>query len=209
MAGGGANIVNAMNAVEGDTSPAPAALGTADMQAMANQKQADAQRAAYLLSSTPTQQYYNPAAQQPVATQSATLRVPGYQGVRNPFTSPYTASQPTNRTLQAASQVSDLLNQTNQYKQNYAAQLYQAQQANQMQLSAMQKAYQDKMAADKAAADAAKAKQDAESRFPFGIFGNLGTVQASAAQDTAPVNWNASMWGASGGLADLQKGFKR
>ena len=181
MSGGGGN--NTQSTSTKDTQASADALTTAQMQEMANQKLADSQRAAYLLSSTPIQQYYNPAANQPALTQSPTLRVPGFQGVYNPFVSQATVAQPVTRTQQAATRVSDLLNQTNAYNQNYASQLYTAQQANQAQLAAMQKAYQDKQAADKAKAEAAAAEAQRQQSMFGGIFG-----------------------AADGGIAELMKG---
>lgn len=191
MAGGSVNSLQqgVSDALAEDTKTSSDALTAAQMQEMANQKLADSQRAAYLLSSTPVQQYYNPAAQQPTITQSPTLRVPGFQGVRNPFVSQAAATQPVARTQQGAIQIANLLNQTNAYNQNYASQLYTAQQANQAQLAAMQKAYQDKQAADRAAAEAAAKRERRQNMFgPFGgIFGGGGEY-------------------AEGGIAGLMKG---
>ena len=184
MAGGIVNTAppTAQPSTAEGTKAASDALSQEQMQAMAAQKLADSQRASYLLASTPVQQYYNPMANQPTLTQSPTLRVPGFQGVRNPFVSQTVATQPVARTQQSAAQLSNLLNQTNDYRQNYASQLYQAQQANQAQLAAMQKAYQDKQAAEKAAAEAAAAE---------------------ARQREQQASWMNSMFG---GIAGLMKG---
>ena len=168
------------------------ALSNEQMQAIANQKLADAQRAQYLLSSTPVQQYYTPQqAQQPAFVQSPTLRVPGFEGIRNPFVQAQAPMQAGVAPQDRAAQVSNLLNQTNQYRQNYASQLYQAQQANNAQLAAMQKAYQDKMAADKAKAEAEAARAQAEIPSWGTMFSDIGSGGGAA----------------NGGLADLYRGF--
>lgn len=189
MSGGGGST-SAQSTDKSDKSSD--ALSSEQMQAIANQKLADAQRAQYLLSSTPVQQYYTPQAQQPAFMQSPTLRIPGFQGVRNPFVQAQAPMQAGVAPQDRAAQVSNLLNQTNQYRQNYASQLYQAQQANNAQLAAMQKAYQDKMAADKAKAEAEAARARAE-------IPSWGTMVSDIGSGGGAAN---------GGIADLYQGFK-
>ena len=152
---------------------APAQKGeSADDKATAAQAQADATNAALtaqLLSGYRTQadragapvpQYFTPQASAP--TQSPTLRVPGFQGVANPF---YTAPPAQPAPTQASAQ--DLLSQYNAYRQKNAEALYQSRAAQLAQAQAMQKAYADAQAAQKAQAEASAAR----SRGPFGVFG--------------------------------------
>lgn len=145
---------------------------SADDTATAAQAQADATNAALtaqLLSGYRTQadragapvpQYYTP--QSSVPTQSPTLRVPGFQGVANPF---YTAPPAQPAPTQASAQ--DLLSQYNAYRQKNAEALYQSRTAQLAQAQAMQKAYADAQAAAKAKAEADAARA-ARSRGPFG-----------------------------------------
>ena len=155
---------------------APAQKGeSADDKATAAQAQADATNAALtaqLLSGYRTQadragapvpQYFTPQASAP--TQSPTLRVPGFQGVANPF---YTAPPAQPAPTQASAQ--DLLSQYNAYRQKNAEAMYQAKAAQLAQAQAMQKAYADAQAAQKAQAEASAAR----SRGPFGMFGMFG-----------------------------------
>ena len=153
---------------------------SADDKATAAQAQADATNAALtaqLLSGYRTQadragapvpQYFTPQASAP--TQSPTLRVPGFQGVANPF---YTAPPAQPAPTQASAQ--DLLSQYNAYRQKNAEALYQSRAAQLAQAQAMQKAYADAQAAAKAQAEASAAR----SRGPFGrimggVFGGGG-----------------------------------
>ena len=148
---------------------------SADDKATAAQAQADATNAALtaqLLSGYRTQadragapvpQYFTPQASAP--TQSPTLRVPGFQGVANPF---YTAPPAQPAPTQASAQ--DLLSQYNAYRQKNAEALYQSRAAQLAQAQAMQKAYADAQAAQKAQAEASAAR----SRGPFGMFGMFG-----------------------------------
>ena len=135
----------------------------------------------------PVQQYYQPQAS--VAGQSPSLRMPGFQGVVNPFYTP--AAQPQQQKAGSQAQAAALLNQYNAYKQNNANALYQSRAAQLAQSQAMQKAYQDKMAADKAKAEAAAAEAERQRAMnPWGgLYGDGGGY-------------------ANGGIADLDRGFK-
>lgn len=111
----------------------------------------------------PVPQYFTPQASVP--TQSPTLRVPGFQGVANPF---YTA--PPAQTAPTQTSAQDLLAQYNAYRSKNAEALYQSRAAQLAQAQAMQKAYADAQAAQKAKAEA----EAARSRGPFGMFGMFG-----------------------------------
>lgn len=174
--------------------PAEDKAAAAKSQAEAAQQAVDAQvldsyRAQSALQGAPVQSYYRP--QGSMAAQSPYLRVPGFQGVANPFYSP---TQPAQQANAGQARAADLLSQYNAYKQNNANAMYQAKVAQLAQAQAMQKAYQDKIAADKAKADAEKAKQDSLSR--FGMFGNVSDS-----------SWTGSSY-AQGGIAELMKGKK-
>ena len=180
---------------------APAQKGeSADDKATAAQAQADATNAALTAqllngyrtqadrAGAPVPQYFTPQASAP--TQSPILRVPGFQGVANPF---YTAPPAQPAPTQASAQ--DLLAQYNAYRSKNAEALYQSRAAQLAQAQAMQKAYADAQAAAKAKAeaDAARARQQELFRamMPFGG-GSVGGIG-----------------GAQGGIADLHEGFKR
>ena len=111
----------------------------------------------------PVPQYFTPQASAPI--QAPTLRVPGFQGVANPFYTP-----PPAQTAPTQASAHDLLSQYNAYRQKNAEALYQSRSAQLAQAQAMQKAYADAQAAQKAKAeaDAARAKG------PFGRFGLFG-----------------------------------
>lgn len=163
MAGGG---IQGLQAQKGSS---------ADDKAASAQAQADATNAALTAqllngyrtqadrAGAPVPQYFTPQASAP--TQSPTLRVPGFQGVANPF---YTAPPAQPAPTQASAQ--DLLSQYNAYRQKNAEALYQAKAAQLAQAQAMQKAYADAQAAQKAQAEASAAR----SRGPFGMFGMFG-----------------------------------
>ena len=117
----------------------------------------------------PVPQYFTPQASAP--TQSPTLRVPGFQGVANPFyTAPSAQPAPTQTSAQ------DLLAQYNAYRSKNAEALYQSRAAQLAQAQAMQKAYADAQAAQKAKAeaDAARARAEEQRRSVFGMFGGGG-----------------------------------
>ena len=186
MAGGSSNFMSALYGSGNSQSD----QSNADDKATAAQAQADATNAALtaqLLSGyraqadragAPVPQYFTPQASAP--TQSPTLRVPGFQGVANPF---YTAPPAQPAPTQASAQ--DLLSQYNAYRQKNAEALYQSRTAQLAQAQAMQKAYADAQAAAKAKAEAEAARQR---RGPFGMFGGGGGDYAD------------------GGLAALYKG---
>ena len=148
---------------------------SADDKAASAQAQADATNAALTAqllngyrtqadrAGAPVPQYFTPQASAP--TQSPILRVPGFQGVANPF---YTAPPAQPAPTQASAQ--DLLSQYNAYRQKNAEAMYQAKAAQLAQAQAMQKAYADAQAAQKAQAEASAAR----SRGPFGMFGMFG-----------------------------------
>lgn len=160
------------------------ANAAAERAVAATNAQVNAQRQAI------AQQYYTPAQQlyvqaRPQQAQQQTLTLPGFQGVRNPFASAYVPQR-----AQSQSNMAALIARTNAYNQANAQRMADAKVAQIAQANAMQKAYQDKIAADKA-----KAEAEASWKAKFGSFAWF------AQQD----GWT----GADGGIADLQKGFKR
>ena len=170
---------------------------SADDKAASAQAQADATNAALTAqllngyrtqadrAGAPVPQYFTPQASAP--TQSPTLRVPGFQGLPNPY---YAAPRPQAAPTQASAQ--DLLAQYNAYRSKNAEALYQSRAAQLAQAQAMQKAYADAQAAAKAKAeaDAARARAEEQRRSAFGVFGGSGGEYAN------------------GGLAALYRGQK-
>ena len=187
MAGG---VIQGLQAQKGES---------ADDKAASAQAQADATNAALTAqllngyrtqadrAGAPVPQYFTPQASAP--TQSPTLRVPGFQGLPNPY---YAAPRPQAAPTQASAQ--DLLAQYNAYRGKNAEALYQSKAAQLAQAQAMQKAYADAQAAAKAKAeaDAARARAEEQQRSMFGGSGFVGGIG-----------------GAQGGIADLHEGFKR
>lgn len=180
MAGG---VLQSAKADQGQSQAQTAEEKAAASQDAVNQQILNAYQAQAQQQAAPVPSYYKPAA---VGTaQSPYLRVPGFQGVANPFFTP--SAQPPSQAQSGQQQAASLLSQYNTYKQANADALYKAKAAQLAQAQAMQKAYQDKMAADKAAAEAAAARERQASIFsPFG-----GVFNA-----------------AEGGLAQLMKGRK-
>lgn len=165
MAGGAIQGLQAQNGASADDKAASAqaqadATNAALTAQLLNGYRTQADRAG-----APVPQYFTPQASAP--TQSPTLRVPGFQGVANPFyTIPPAQPAPTQTSAQ------DLLSQYNAYRQKNAEALYQSRTAQLAQAQAMQKAYADAQAAQKAQAEASAARERQKS--VFGMFGGGG-----------------------------------
>lgn len=151
MAGGATQQAQATPAA--DTTAQAQAQAAASQDAL-NAQVLDAYRTQATRQAAPVQSYYRPQVSA-VPAQSAMLRIPGFQGVANPFFTPAAQAQ---QAKSGQAQAASLLDQYNAYKQNNANAMYQARAAQLAQAQAMQKAYQDKVAADKARAEAEAAK---------------------------------------------------
>lgn len=126
----------------------------------------------------------------PAPVQSPTLRMPGMQGVANPFYRPQ-ASQPT--TTRAPSQASNLAAQYQNYTAGYNTQLAQA---------------ADQRRADALAAQQLYEKTRAENSLRAEYEKKMADMQAQQQQMYS--DSNSGSWGyAHGGIASLQQGFKR
>lgn len=131
---------------------------------------------------------------------NSTLRVPGFQGVANPFyTVPPAQPAPTHASAQ------DLLSQYNAYRQKNAEALYQSRTAQLAQAQAMQKAYADAQAAAKAKAEAEAVRAKTRVAFASPAWYAIQSGYKGLNKD----DFEIYAEGAVGGIASLQRGFKR
>lgn len=133
----------------------------------------------------------------PVSLQSPTLRMPGFQGTANPF---YSAPQQANPLQPAApSQAQTLSSQYDTYRQGYADKLAAAAAQRQANALEAQKTYETARGNEALRAEYEQKMAELQAQ----------NQQLQAYQDSYNNNNNYYyVQGASGGLADLAKGFK-
>lgn len=138
--------------------------------------------------------FYNPFRSAPgtSANSSPYTSLPGYESVRNPFYSPYQQQQPT-----TGPSASDLSAQYQAYTQGYAKDIQAAKDQRIANARAAELAYQTARGNEALKAEYEKKLADQQAQFE---------QQQQLYSGDSNSGWYT---GASGGIASLQKGFKR